>query len=515
MSSGAVVAIDILAILICFIIFYGTIFQTKASSRCKNSLALLVGFLILLLVSDMSLEFVGPSSPVWLVRLLLVISGAGEFVNFGLLIHYIYDYIIDTENKKNLIIRAVILYCIVAFVVSAVLIALDEVTFIDGVLEEGRGSQICEMLGWGTYALLLIALLVSHKTLSTLSGLIFGCYVFLPLVFYLAGNYFKLEISFDHEAMSIVIVLVYVFLQSKIYLASEKEKELYFKTVSSVYQSMHMIDMVNLTFSEFGAKVEIRNYIEKHSRASLQDLFWGVMSVRISDAYMKDITDFTDLSTLELRMKDKKSIDIEVINIDNEWYRFTFFRVGDVTSKLEKVIFTSQDIDGRKRRENELLLTSNTDALTQANNRYAYENDMAQINESGIGFNLWYLLFDLNGLKVVNDSRGHKAGDEIIVAMAKGLGQVFSKYGKVYRIGGDEFVAIIRGTKDEVERSIDKLKKYRDNWEGKYLNTFSYSLGYVCSSELPEGDMLDIEKEADKRMYVEKSAYHRRHMIED
>ena len=86
-----------------------------------------------------------------------------------------------------------------------------------------------------------------------------------------------------------------------------------------------------------------------------------------------------------------------------------------------------------------LIYTSNTDELTRCLNRHAYENDMKKLNLS----EEWvYISADLNGLKQANDSYGHMAGDELICAAADCMRDSFHEYGKVYRIGGDEFAVI-------------------------------------------------------------------------
>ena len=54
-----------------------------------------------------------------------------------------------------------------------------------------------------------------------------------------------------------------------------------------------------------------------------------------------------------------------------------------------------------------------------------------------------YISIDLNGLKRVNDTYGHVAGDELIRAAADCMKNSFNEYGKIYRIGGDEFAVII------------------------------------------------------------------------
>ena len=57
-------------------------------------------------------------------------------------------------------------------------------------------------------------------------------------------------------------------------------------------------------------------------------------------------------------------------------------------------------------------------------------------------------MMDLNGLKEANDNIGHEAGDELIIGASKCMDNAFSGLGRTYRVGGDEFVALLRGTRE-------------------------------------------------------------------
>ena len=95
------------------------------------------------------------------------------------------------------------------------------------------------------------------------------------------------------------------------------------------------------------------------------------------------------------------------------------------------------------------------DELTGCLNRRAYKDDLSGIS---LASEFVYAALDVNGLKGVNDTLGHNAGDELIHGAAECMKQCFGSYGKVYRIGGDEFVSII--FVDESE-----LKKIREDFD--------------------------------------------------
>lgn len=88
-----------------------------------------------------------------------------------------------------------------------------------------------------------------------------------------------------------------------------------------------------------------------------------------------------------------------------------------------------------------------TDIMTHLENRSAFihyqKNAIPQENQGCI-------VFDINNLKLINDSRGHLKGDPLIIHAAKCIQDVFEKIGQCYRIGRDEFVVILENVSEKV-----------------------------------------------------------------
>ena len=116
---------------------------------------------------------------------------------------------------------------------------------------------------------------------------------------------------------------------------------------------------------------------------------------------------------------------------------------------------------------------------------------------------------DLNGLKSANDSQGHKAGDELLQATAECLRQAVSSSGKVYRVGGDEFICIFNATDKDTLDMIKKINDFQKDWHGKLNQSFSFSKGLVCAKEIENCTIAKLEKESDRRMYSEKREYYK------
>ena len=145
------------------------------------------------------------------------------------------------------------------------------------------------------------------------------------------------------------------------------------------------------------------------------------------------------------------------------------------------------------------------DELTGCLNRRAYKDDLSGIS---LASEFVYAALDANGLKGVNDTLGHNAGDELIHGAAECMKQCFGSYGKVYRIGGDEFVSIIFVDESELKKIREDFDEVISHWSGAMVNKISISCGYVYSREKNWESFEEIASEADIRMYEAKEKYY-------
>lgn len=151
------------------------------------------------------------------------------------------------------------------------------------------------------------------------------------------------------------------------------------------------------------------------------------------------------------------------------------------------------------------IYTSNTDELTKCYNRRAYDSDMENLD---LNTEWIYISLDLNGLKKANDTLGHSAGDELICAASNCMKFAFASYGKIYRIGGDEFVVLIQESVSNIDSILQVFDTTIHDWHGKYSNSISVSYGVVKSTEQDFDSIHSVSKLADERMYKSKSEYY-------
>lgn len=161
-------------------------------------------------------------------------------------------------------------------------------------------------------------------------------------------------------------------------------------------------------------------------------------------------------------------------------------------------------------RMNRLINESIRDKLTRLYNRRAYEDDLETLRRERSEAVFAYIMADINNLKQCNDTYGHAAGDELIQGAAACLRTVFSPYGRVYRIGGDEFAALIHATPEALAEAQKEFKHCVENWRGKLAEELSISIGYASRDEFPDATTAELSSVADTRMYKEKVAYKQR-----
>lgn len=157
-----------------------------------------------------------------------------------------------------------------------------------------------------------------------------------------------------------------------------------------------------------------------------------------------------------------------------------------------------------------LTSASFTDQATQLLNRRAFEEKKAEMALSPLDEDFVYVTADLNGLKQVNDNIGHAAGDELIKGAADCLKECFGKYGDIYRIGGDEFAAMLNITKEQLDEAAAKLEEVTANWEGTHTKGLTISCGYAPSKDFPSENLAELSRISDERMYAAKDEYYRR-----
>lgn len=177
--------------------------------------------------------------------------------------------------------------------------------------------------------------------------------------------------------------------------------------------------------------------------------------------------------------------------------------------KVRGLQFILQDCTDEMEYQEYLRKAAVTDDMTHLLNRRAFEDEMKTIMENGMKDDLVIISFDLNGLKKVNDTIGHYAGDELICAASEKITDVFAQIGTVFRIGGDEFEAVAYCNTEELHEKLAVFQQACKDWNGRYSQGLSVSKGYALHSEDKSLDIFELVRKADKQMYSDKAEFYR------
>lgn len=155
----------------------------------------------------------------------------------------------------------------------------------------------------------------------------------------------------------------------------------------------------------------------------------------------------------------------------------------------------------RNESEEALYELSQVDKLTSFYNRNRFIQDVSEFESRNASVGIVYL--DINGLKEINDSFGHDAGDSLIKECANIMrSRDTSK--NLYRIGGDEFVIIyLEITEESFYDTVQVLKNDFENSE--------YQIAIGCKWTADSAHIQDIIKNADELMYADKKKFYQRH----
>lgn len=166
-------------------------------------------------------------------------------------------------------------------------------------------------------------------------------------------------------------------------------------------------------------------------------------------------------------------------------------------------------INEQQKNNEKMSNLAHTDTLTGLGNRLALSEELKEY-EDKIPNELAIVQLDVNGLKQVNDTYGHAAGDEIVMAAANMIVTTIGDFGTCYRTGGDEFVAVLRINKRNMFAFATRLSAKTDEYMGSYGEKLSISCGYALHEEYPDMNVGELMSEADKQMYEAKKAYYER-----
>lgn len=184
---------------------------------------------------------------------------------------------------------------------------------------------------------------------------------------------------------------------------------------------------------------------------------------------------------------------------------------NDVYEKIQELTKMNEELIASQQQAEKMRGLANKDSLTGVRNKTAYDNVIRKINdeiETNPDIEFGIAMIDLNNLKVINDEEGHDSGDAALIKLSNIVCGIFA-HSPVFRIGGDEFVVILRNTDYQNSMKLIKEfnKKIEDLSKDEHLYNFektSASIGYSIYNKKEDTCAEDVFKRADEAMYERK-----------
>lgn len=294
-------------------------------------------------------------------------------------------------------------------------------------------------------------------------------------------------------------------------LAQERKTYNRIMALSGDFLCIYSVDPKTDHYMEYGPS----ELYKKLGVASEGNDFYGETRKNGADVvYIEDMDVFQSSVTKENVMREIEKNGVFVLN-----YRLRIAGVPRYVSLKATIVeeeegpvivFGLIDTDAKVKKDEEYarkLLAArdiaNLDALTGVKNKHAYtdaESQMDALIEAGEVTDYAVAVFDLNGLKEVNDTKGHLAGDKFITTGCHLICNIF-KHSPVFRVGGDEFVAIIQG---EDYHNLTTLMKVLEKTNEEHIAEGKVVVAAGVSRCHGDKKVSVVFKRADAAMYKNK-----------
>ena len=223
------------------------------------------------------------------------------------------------------------------------------------------------------------------------------------------------------------------------------------------------------------------------------------------------------VSTILTRPIEQLGRDMRIISEGNLNYRASVQHndeIGDVTRQMNEMVdrlkITMRELLSSQEHADAMSRLATVDSLTGVGNKTAYDKQIREI-EKGIGegnYDFGLAMIDLNFLKMINDNYGHDKGNIAIMKLSGIICEIFA-HSSVYRIGGDEFVVLLKDTDFENAMNLvlqfkNRIQQIASDDSLEPWNRVSAAIGYARYDEWKDTGVDSVLRRADHEMYRSK-----------
>ena len=280
-----------------------------------------------------------------------------------------------------------------------------------------------------------------------------------------------------------------------------------YQHIAQIYLSMHRINIQDNTFETIKTHEIIDSNRPSMVNKDFQQQIWAIADSTVTEEHLENVKAFTNISTLDERMKDSIFIEHEFVGKTVGWCRQQFIAVDrDEHGHILHAIYTTEVINDAKKRENHLRYLAQTDMLTGLNNRGSGEQKVKDFLAKGQkGF---LAIIDCDRFKSINDNYGHMVGDQVLIALAEAISRGVHKGDIALRLGGDEFAIYMinivdkENAKAHIQHVFDEVNKIHIPQLADH--PIHISMGVTFFHPETPMDFDHLYQQADKALYESK-----------
>lgn len=287
------------------------------------------------------------------------------------------------------------------------------------------------------------------------------------------------------------------------------------KALSVLSKTYYKVIKANLTSDTYEVvKVMDSERAEEQALEKKNLSYWLTTFADKGNVYEADVNIFRSrLSSDSLRryFKDKDRFRLRYRRKTDNVFRWVFMEIlrdENFSEDNQNVWFFVQDIHDSYIHEmevqRELEHFCKYDTLTGLNNFYSYQTLCRSFASEEEKKSVAVIFADLNGLKLINDTRGHTAGNDFLRSFTHKVSSHFCK-DDIYRISGDEFLIVMQNAdRDTVLSAYEKFNDFLNREEVPQA-----SLGFAWQQE--PSHIEDVTRDAETHMYESKEAFYEKH----
>ena len=280
-----------------------------------------------------------------------------------------------------------------------------------------------------------------------------------------------------------------------------------YQAIAQIYLSMHRVNIQANTFETIKTHGIIEGNRTSSTNTDFQQQAWAIAAATVTEDYVEEVKAFTNLATLEQRLENSIFIEHEFVDKTAGWCRHQFIVADrDAKGHILHVIYTIEIINEAKKRENHLRYLAQTDMLTGLNNRGSGEQKVKELLQQGQPGAL--ALIDCDRFKSINDTYGHMAGDQVLIALAEAIAKGIHNGDIALRLGGDEFAIYMinivdkENAKVHIQHVFDEVNKI--HIPQIYGHPIHISMGVTFFQPETPMEFDHLYQQADKAMYESK-----------